>query len=100
MTSPTRAWTLCRLSDRARLSMPSSRINGLRMLRRNDCAVIHARAWLAATWLESGWLTPRSTTRYAVDPDWGDIPWETISLSPAQQRGMDQSRALLLEAAA
>ena len=40
----------------------SSRINGLCMLRRNDSDVIHARAWLAATWLESGWLNLRSTT--------------------------------------
>jgi len=34
-----------------------------------------------------------------VDSDWG-ADWDNISLSPAQQRGMDQSRALLLEAAA
>ena len=39
-----------------------------------------------------------------VEPNWGpgrfSASWETISLSPAQQRGMDQSRSLLLEAAA
>ena len=34
-----------------------------------------------------------------VDPGW-DADWDGISLSPAQQHGMDQSRALLLEAAA
>ena len=31
-----------------------------------------------------------------VDPNY-DASWENISLSPAQQEGMDQSRALLLE---
>ena len=34
-----------------------------------------------------------------VDPDC-NADWEHITLSPAQQRGMDQSRALVLEAAA
>ena len=34
-----------------------------------------------------------------VDPD-RDADWEITTLSPAQQRGMDQARALLLEAAA
>ena len=34
-----------------------------------------------------------------VDPDWG-ADWDNTTLSSAQQRGMDQSRALLLEAAA
>ena len=38
--------------------------------------------------------------RNVVEPDWKPVSWEYISLSPAQQRGMDQSRALLLEAAA
>jgi len=32
------------------------------MLRRNGSVVIHARAWLAATWLESDWLNHRSAT--------------------------------------
>ena len=40
----------------------SSRINSLHTLRRNGSVVIHARAWLAATWLESGWLNLRSAT--------------------------------------
>ena len=35
-----------------------------------------------------------------MDPDWKPVSWEHTTLSPAQQRGMDQSRALLLEAAA
>ena len=34
-----------------------------------------------------------------LDPG-GNAGWENISLSPAHQRGMDQARALLLEAAA
>ena len=34
-----------------------------------------------------------------VEPDWA-ASWEHISSTPAQQRGMDQSRALMLEAAA
>ena len=40
----------------------SSRINSLHTLRRNGSVVIHARAWLAATWLESDWLNLRSAT--------------------------------------
>ena len=61
MTSPTRAWALCRLSDyrafqcRARGTTASTRCGGL-------TAIGRARAWLAATWLESGWLNPRSAT--------------------------------------
>ena len=35
-----------------------------------------------------------------VDPDFKGIAWANFTLSPGQQRGMDQSRALLLEAAA
>ena len=34
-----------------------------------------------------------------VDPD-ENADWDNITLSPVQQRGMDQSRALMLEAAA
>ena len=37
--------------------------------------------------------------RAVVEPN-PDANWDNISLSPAQQRGMDQSHALLLEAAA
>ena len=38
--------------------------------------------------------------RVVVDSDWKAVSWEHISLSPAQQEGMDQARALMLEAAA
>ena len=63
MTSPTRAWVLYRLSDWTRPSMRARVSTACTCtLRRNDSDVIHARAWLAATWLESGWLTLRSTT--------------------------------------
>ena len=61
MTSTTQAWALCRLFDnrsfqcRACGTTASTRCGGL-------SAIGRARAWLAATWLESGWLTPRSTT--------------------------------------